>query len=174
MTKPTPTTDRAASRRPRQTAASRATDFEMRVKPAVQKVAEEMTRTGLGLDIPALLKERDELTSAIAALEETVETLAGKAVPLDAESLRELLHAELRLPVVRRNRDGDPRVDAASLCILGAHHPLPVYIATLKEKTSLLSPLKELLDWLDPESGRLHIPFNPDGTVTGRTWQDCG
>lgn len=151
------------------------------VDSAVQRVLTEvewpllpilsaMEGQGVLLDVPALLAQSADLATRIAALEAEAHTLAGRTFNLaSTKQLREILFAELGLPVQKKTPKGLPSTAEEVLTALSVHYPLPKLILTHRTLSKLKSTYTDALPaQVHPRTGRVHTHYDQAGTVTGR------
>jgi DNA polymerase-1 len=129
----------------------------------------EMEYDGIGLDVAFLSEYGTTLTGRIAALQETIHALAGRAFNVNSTlQLRSVLYDELGLPVLKRTPKGAPSTDASVLEKLSGEHDIVRELLLFRELDKLRSTYVESLLALVEPDGRVRGRFNQTGAATGR------
>lgn len=128
-----------------------------------------MERTGIAVDLPALLALRIELKERILLLETEIYGMAGQVFNLNSpKQLGKILFEKLQLPVLKKTKTGFS-TDAEVLEELVQHHDIVNKLLEYRTLTKLLTTYLEGISKLvNPKTGRIHTTFNQTVTATGR------
>jgi DNA polymerase-1 len=132
------------------------------------RVLARMEDRGIAVDVQVLRAISDDLTTRAAALETSVQELAGHAFTVNStKQLQQVLFEELDLPKGRKTKTGYS-TDAATLEGLVGTHPIVEEILAFREVEKLRSTYGEsLLAEVAPD-GRIHATFRQTVARTGR------
>ncbi|HBS48021.1 TPA: DNA polymerase I [Candidatus Dependentiae bacterium] len=157
---------------------------ELKAEPSLKKAFEniempisqilfKMERTGIKLDVEIIKEIAKELNKELNKLEAKI--LAniehhGKEINLNSpKQIEVLLFDSLKLPVVKKSREGRRSTDQEVLEELSKIHPIPGLILRYRElfklKSGYLEPLPLVIN---PKTNRIHTTFNQTDVATGR------
>lgn len=142
------------------------TEFDLPLVPVLYKMEEK----GMLIDREYFIKLREEYTAEVAALEEKIYKMVGRAFNLNSPmQLSEVLFIDLRLPTagIKKTTKGYS-TGAKELEKLKELHPVIPEIIAYREAAKLLStyiiPIPDLADG----DARIHTTFTQNVTATGR------
>ncbi len=135
---------------------------------AVTPVLEEMTKTGVLLDVPFLEHLGVDLKKRLIDLEKQIYSFIGHEFNLNSpKQLSEVLFDELKLPVFRKTKTGRSTDEETLLQLKPASPAIPL-ILEYRQLFKLLSTYVDALPRYVAEDGRVHSTFNVEGAATGR------
>lgn len=140
-------------------------DIEM---PLVQ-VLSDMEITGICLNADHLHNLANKIDEEIEVLREKMFGIAGYEFnPNSPLQLRKLLFEDLGLQPDRKNKSG-ASTDVEVLKKLSFFHPLPGILLEYRTYSKIKSTYTEnLIDMINPQTGRIHTTYLQTGTQTGR------
>ncbi len=140
-------------------------DIEM---PLVQ-VLSDMEITGICVNADHLHKLADKMDNEIAVLREKMFSIAGYEFnPNSPLQLRKLLFEDLGLQPDKKTKSG-ASTDVEVLKKLSFFHPLPELLLEYRTYSKIKSTYTEnLVDMINPQTGRIHTTYFQTGTQTGR------
>ena len=140
-------------------------DIEM---PLVQ-VLSDMETTGIRVNADYLHELAKKLDEEIAILREKMFDIAGYEFnPNSTVQLRKLLFEDLGLEPDRKTKSG-ASTDVEVLKKLSFFHPLPGILLDYRTVSKIKSTYTEnLIEMINPQTGRLHTTYSQTGTQTGR------
>ena len=140
-------------------------DIEM---PLVQ-VLSDMEITGICVNADHLHKLADKMDNEIAVLREKMFNIAGYEFnPNSPLQLRKLLFEDLGLQPDKKTKSG-ASTDVEVLKKLSFFHPLPELLLEYRTYSKIKSTYTEnLVDMINPQTGRIHTTYFQTGTQTGR------
>ncbi|MBL7198036.1 MAG: DNA polymerase I [Candidatus Omnitrophica bacterium] len=126
-------------------------------------------KNGVKIDCGLLNELSDNLNSQLNKLMQEIFKLSKRTFNINSpKQLREILFAELKLPIVKRTKTG-PSTDEEVLRKLSTHHKMPSLILAYRQITKLKSTYVDVLPNLcDKKTNRIHSNFLQTGTETGR------
>jgi len=129
----------------------------------------ELEYNGVKIDVDRLADLSRRYGERIAAVEQEIHQLAGRALNIASpKQLQQVLFEELKLPVVKKTKTG-ASTDAEVLEELAAVHPLPAKIVEYRQYAKLKSTYVDALpQMVCPATGRVHASFHQAVTATGR------
>ncbi len=134
----------------------------------VEKVLQQMTKTGILVDKNFLEKLGLELKKRLSEIEKEVFHFIGHEFNLNSpKQLADILFDELNLPVIRRTKTGRS-TDEATLLELKDSHPVIPLLLEYRQLFKLVSTYVDALPKSIGEDGRIHSTFNVEGAATGR------
>jgi len=140
-------------------------ELEMPLVPVIAA----MERDGIVLDIRLLRNMSLELGEEMLRLEQEIYNSIGHQFNINSpRQLSKVLFEELKLPHVRKKKNGYTTEAAVLEGLLGIHPIIELvlkYRQLSKLKTTYIDALPALVD---QATGRLHTIFNQTGTTTGR------
>ncbi len=132
----------------------------------------EMEMTGVRLDVEALERMSEGLTTRLNELETEIQEEVGHSFNVNStQQLSDALFKTLGLPSqgVRRTKTGHYSTAASILERLRKHHRVIDLILEYRKLSKLQSTYVDALPQLvNPETGRIHTSYHQAGTVTGR------
>jgi len=136
--------------------------------PLIEVLA-AMERTGVKLDAKRLAEIGEGMAERISELEAEIFELVGHEFVIGSpQQLGAVLFEELGLTKKRRGKTGFS-TDARVLAQIRDEHEVVAKIESWRELTKLKNTYLDALPALiDPETGRIHTPFNQAATATGR------
>ncbi len=142
-------------------------EYELPLVPVLAR----MEHAGIGVDRHYLEEMGEDLREKIAALETTIQELAGSPFNVNStDQLRTILFEQLGLPVIKKTSTGKPSTDASVLKKLD--HPLVTALLEYRELEKLRSTYVDgYLPLVDPD-GRIRTRFNQMAATTGRLSSD--
>ena len=140
-------------------------DIEM---PLIQ-VLSDMEMTGIRVNANHLQELATKMDEEMAALREKMFAIAGYEFnPNSPLQLRKLLFEDLGLQPERKNKSG-ASTDVEVLKKLAFVHPLPQLLLDYRTFSKIKSTYTEnLIEMINPQTGRLHTTYFQTGTQTGR------
>lgn len=140
-------------------------ELEMPLVP----VMAAMERDGIALDTRLLNDMSLELGEEMLKLELEIYNSVGHQFNINSpKQLGKLLFEELKLPSVRRKKNGYSTEAAVLEGLLGAH-PIIEFVLKYRQLSKLKTTYVDALPTLvDQATGRVHTIFNQTGTTTGR------
>ncbi|MER3414866.1 MAG: DNA polymerase I [Gemmataceae bacterium] len=136
------------------------------------EVLVDMEYNGVKLDIARLERLGEEFARMLAALEQEIYALAGRAFNIASpKQLRQVLFDELKLPQRRRTAlTGEVSTRQDVLAELAARgYDLPRKVLTYRQIAKLKGTYVDALPALvHPRTGRVHATFQQTATATGR------
>jgi len=128
-----------------------------------------MEHAGVALDTEFLATYRVDLTTRIAALQESIYAHAGRQFNINSTlQLRSVLFDELGLPVTKKTPKGAASTDASVLESLADRHAIVADLLKFRELDKLRSTYVDALLGLVDDDGRVRGRFNQTGAATGR------
>ena len=142
------------------------------IETPLVRVLAKMEVAGIGIDRAELTKISDELKTSAAALQATVQELAGHEFNVNStQQLRTVLYDELGLKPGKKTKTGYS-TDAQTLESLRGEHPIINALLSYREVEKLRSTYGEnLLAEVAPD-GRIHASFRQTVARTGRISSD--
>ncbi len=136
--------------------------------PLIEVLA-DMEVTGIKIDVDALRDISKELERELETLRERIYFMAGEEFNINSpKQISEILFNKLRLKPKKKTKTGYS-TEIQVLEELGLQHPLPYEILNYRKLFKLKTAYVEsLLQFINPETGRLHTSFNQTATATGR------
>jgi DNA polymerase I len=143
-----------------------------KIETPLVRVLAKMEVAGIGIDRSELTKISDELKTSAAALQNTVQELAGHEFNVNStQQLRTVLYDELGLKPGKKTKTGYS-TDARTLESLRGVHPIIDALLSYREVEKLRSTYGEnLLAEVAPD-GRIHASFRQTVARTGRISSD--
>lgn len=140
-------------------------ELEMPLVPVIAA----MERDGIALDTRLLKAMSLELNGEILKLELEIYNSVGHKFNINSpRQLGKVLFEELKLPQVRKKKNG-PSTEAAVLEELLGTHPVIEFVLKYRQFSKLKTTYVDALPALvDQATGRVHTIFNQTGTTTGR------
>src|SRR5260370_27728386 len=139
--------------------------------PLIEVLA-ELEYNGIRIDVPRLRGLSQEMAQQLAAIEQEIYQLAGRAFNIASpRQLRHVLFDELKLPTQRRTGiTGEASTDPGALeRLAAAGHELPKRILEPRQIAKLKGTYVDALpDLINPATGRVHASFNQTVAATGR------
>lgn len=131
---------------------------------------------GIRLDIPLVIKQKEEAEKRKAEVEQEIYDLVGREFNINSnKELPQIMYEELKYPVLERTKKGAPSTGKRALSLLkskkdkdGNHlYPLAVLLAEYKAQEKLLNGFlnKMLAENVD---GYIFPSYNQTGTESGR------
>ncbi|MFN2465130.1 MAG: DNA polymerase I [Candidatus Dormibacteria bacterium] len=141
-------------------------DVEVPLAP----ILAEMELAGVAIDVEVLGRLSGELGERIAAVEASINEIAGYAINVNSPlQLQKLLFDELGLSSGRRTITGKVSTDSTVLESLREAHVVVPLVLEYRQLTKLKSTYIDALPLLvDPADGRVHTSFNQTVAATGR------
>ncbi len=132
-------------------------------------VLTEMERQGIALDTGYLARLSKELEGSLAALTESIHSLAGGEFNVNStRQLSKVLFEDLGLPTQKKTKTGFS-TDVGVLETLRRHHPIVAELLEYRQQQKLKSTYVDALPMLvDPATGRVHTSYNQTVALTGR------
>jgi DNA polymerase I len=142
------------------------------IETPLVRVLAKMEVAGIGIDRVELTKISEELKTSAAALQATVQELAGHEFNVNStQQLRTVLYDELGLKPGKKTKTGYS-TDAQTLESLRGEHPIINALLSYREVEKLRSTYGEnLLAEVAPD-GRIHASFRQTVARTGRISSD--
>ncbi len=137
-------------------------------------IIEQMSKTGVLIDLPYLKKLSDEYHKELSALEKSIYRHAGREFNINSpKQLGEVLFDEMKLvstdgKKLKKTAGGARSTRESELEKLRDVHPIVGDIFKHRELQKLLSTYIDTIPTLVGEDERLHAEFNQMGAVTGR------
>jgi DNA polymerase-1 len=142
------------------------------IETPLVRVLAKMEVAGIGIDRTELTKISDELKSSAAALQATVQELAGHEFNVNStQQLRTVLYEELGLTPGKKTKTGYS-TDAQTLESLRGVHPIIDALLSYREVEKLRSTYGENLLAEVAADGRIHASFRQTVARTGRISSD--
>jgi DNA polymerase-1 len=142
------------------------------IETPLVRVLAKMEVAGIGIDRVELTKISDELKMSAAALQNTVQELAGHEFNVNStQQLRTVLYDELGLKPGKKTKTGYS-TDAQTLESLRGEHPIIDALLSYREVEKLRSTYGENLLAEVSEDGRIHASFRQTVARTGRISSD--
>lgn len=139
------------------------------VEMPLMRLLAKMEREGVMVNREALKEYAQQLKTALQEIEEDAHALVGRSFNLASpKQLREVLFAELKLPVIEKTPGGDPSTAESTLTALSDKHALIPMLLKHRSLSKILSTYAESLYHQTDDNGRVHGRFNQAVTVTGR------
>ncbi len=141
------------------------------VERRLLRVLMVMERCGVRVDADDLRRMSSDFAHRMAAMEQEIFRLAGKQFNLGSpKQLGEILFDEQKLGLSRRTKTGAHGTDAAVLQQLADEgHALPARVLDWRQLAKLKSTYADaLVDYINPETGRVHTSFAMAVASTGR------
>ncbi|MFC1517524.1 DNA polymerase I [Candidatus Margulisiibacteriota bacterium] len=142
------------------------TDIEL----PLSDILEEMSKTGIKLDIPYLLKMSKDLSKTLKSTEKEIFTVAGEKFNLNSpKQLSVILFEKLNLPVIKKTKTGFS-TNAEVLETLAEKYDIASKIIVFRQIAKLKNTYVDTLPALAEKNskGRIHTSFNQTATATGR------
>jgi DNA polymerase-1 len=129
----------------------------------------EMESNGIRVDVQRLAELSEQFGRHLQLVETQIYDMAGRPFNIGSpKQLQELLFAQLKLPVIKRSKNG-PSTDVDVLEELGRVHPLPAKIIEYRQFAKLKNTYVDALPaMINPRTGRVHASFNQTVAATGR------
>lgn len=145
--------------------------YEKMEMPLIRVLA-DMEQEGFKIDVPMLLKFKEELTSKVNVIEENIRAQAETS-SLNVSSPKQLgviLYEKLKLnPKIKKNKNGSYPTDEETLNGLLDKHPIVADILEYRELKKLISTYVEPFpSFINPRTKKVHTTFNQALTSTGR------
>jgi DNA polymerase-1 len=142
------------------------------IETPLVRVLAKMEVAGIGIDRVELTKISDELKTSAAALQATVQELAGHEFNVNStQQLRTVLYDELGLKPGKKTKTGYS-TDAQTLESLRGMHPVIDALLSYREVEKLRSTYGENLLAEVAADGRIHASFRQTVARTGRISSD--
>jgi DNA polymerase-1 len=142
------------------------------IETPLVRVLAKMEVAGIGIDRVELTKISDELKTSAAALQATVQELAGHEFNVNStQQLRTVLYDELGLKPGKKTKTGYS-TDAQTLESLRGMHPIIDALLSYREVEKLRSTYGENLLAEVAADGRIHASFRQTVARTGRISSD--
>jgi len=142
------------------------------IETPLVRVLAKMEVAGIGIDRVELTKISDELKGSAAALQATVQELAGHEFNVNStQQLRTVLYDELGLKPGKKTKTGYS-TDAQTLESLRGVHPIIDALLSYREVEKLRSTYGENLLAEVAADGRIHASFRQTVARTGRISSD--
>jgi DNA polymerase-1 len=130
-----------------------------------------MVNSGMGVDRARLEETLSGYRRHIQSYRRQIESAVGR--PFNAAAAAQvtnLLYEELRLPIIKETRNGNPAQDLETLRRLARFDESGVVplIIEYQKIAALESFAAKLLASIDPTTGRVHAELDAQGTATGR------
>ncbi len=135
----------------------------------VAHVLGDMEKRGIRIDTDYLRQLGREIETRLLEIEAGIYSLAGERFNINSpRQLARILYQKLKLPPLKKTKTGYS-TDSEVLMELAKQHPLPAKILEFRELYKLKSTyIDNLLEMVDPRTGRIYPTFNQRGTSTGR------
>ncbi len=135
----------------------------------VAHVLGDMEKRGIRIDTDYLRDLGREIETRLLEIEAGIYSLAGERFNINSpRQLARILYQKLKLPPLKKTKTGYS-TDSEVLMELAKQHPLPAKILEFRELYKLKSTyIDNLLEMVDPRTGRIYPTFNQRGTSTGR------
>ena len=146
------------------------TIYETIERPLIPVLA-RMENAGIKVDRAALARLSEDFTVRIAKLETEIHKLAGRSFNIGSpKQLGEILFEDMGLEGGKKGKTGAYGTDSDVLDALAAQgHDLPARVLDWRQLSKLKSTYTDaLLDFIVPETGRVHTSFAMTGAATGR------
>ena len=146
------------------------TVYETIERPLIPVLA-RMESAGIKVDRAALARLSEDFTTRIAKLETEIHKLAGRGFNIGSpKQLGEILFDEMGLEGGKKGKTGAYGTDSDVLDGLAAQgHDLPARVLDWRQLSKLKSTYTDsLVDYIVPETGRVHTSFAMTGAATGR------
>jgi DNA polymerase-1 len=146
------------------------TVYETIERPLIPVLA-RMESAGIKVDRAALARLSEDFTTRIAKLETAIHKLAGRSFNIGSpKQLGEVLFEDMGLEGGKKGKTGAYGTDSDVLDALAAQgHDLPARVLDWRQLSKLKSTYTDsLLDYIVPETGRVHTSFAMTGAATGR------
>jgi DNA polymerase-1 len=156
--------------KPRLIAERLCTMYETIERPLIPVLA-RMEDAGILIDRAALARLSEDFAGRIAALEREVHRLAGRSFNIGSpKQLGEVLFEDMGLEGGKKGKTGAYGTDSDVLEGLAAQgHDLPARVLDWRQLTKLKSTYTDaLVEYLHPETGRVHTSYSMTGAATGR------
>ncbi len=130
-----------------------------------------MERRGVKLDRGSLANLSHDFAGRLAALEEEIHSLAGRAFTIGSpKQLGEVLFDEMGLEGVKKGKSGAWATGADVLETLAAQgHDLPARVLDWRRVAKLKNTYSDtLVEQINPDTGRVHTSYSMAGAATGR------
>jgi DNA polymerase I len=138
-------------------------------RPLIPVLA-DMEYLGIRVHTEELARQSEALTGRLDALMHEVYELAGCEFNLNSpRQLAKVLFEQLRLPVLKRTKGGEPSTNEEVLQRLAREHDLPARLMQHRHLTKLKGTyLDALPKMVNPHTGRIHTSFSQVTAATGR------
>ena len=134
----------------------------------VQPVLEEMSKTGILIDLKFLSRFGKGLKARLVDIEKDIYSKVGHQFNLNSpKQLQIVLFDELNLPVFKKTKTGRS-TDEETLKELSSAHPAIPLLLEYRQLFKLVSTYIDALPKSVAQDGRIHSTFNVEGAVTGR------
>lgn len=134
----------------------------------VTRVLENMSKTGVLIDLECLEKLGTDLKAQLKNLEQEIYSSIGHQFNINSpKQLSEVLFDELKLPVIKKTKTGRS-TDEGTLHELSDAHPVVPLLLKYRQLFKLVSTYIDALPRYIKEDGRVHSTFNVEGAATGR------
>lgn len=146
------------------------------VETPLINVLARMEEAGIKVNPLELESQKEVLAKRIELLREEIQTVAGvRFNPDSPKQLADVLFVQLKLPVIKRNKTG-PSTDVEVLEKLAASDDLPKeqakvpsLVVEYRQLSKLVNTyLDNLVNAIEPGTGRVHASFHQTGAATGR------
>ncbi len=136
-------------------------------------IVQEMSATGITIDIPYFKKMSEKLHSELDTLEKRIWQLAGQEFNINSpKQMGEILFTVLNLgegqKKIKKTAGGAITTKESELEKLRDAHPIISYILEYREIQKLVSTYIDSIPLLVGADGRIHSTFNQLGAATGR------
>jgi DNA polymerase I len=138
-------------------------------RPLIPVLA-DMEYLGIRVDSDELARQSEALTGRLDALMHEVYALADCEFNLNSpKQLAKVLFEELRLPVLKRTKGGDPSTNEEVLQRLAYEHDLPARLMQHRHLAKLKGTYLDALPrMVNAYTGRIHTSFSQVTAATGR------
>ena len=146
------------------------TVYETIERPLIPVLA-RMESAGIKVDRAALARLSEDFSKRIAKFETEIHKLAGRSFNIGSpKQLGEILFDEMGLEGGKKGKTGAYGTDSDVLDGLAAQgHDLPARVLDWRQLSKLKSTYTDaLLDYIAPETGRVHTSYAMTGAATGR------
>ncbi|MSO74321.1 MAG: DNA polymerase I [Alphaproteobacteria bacterium] len=146
------------------------TVYETIERPLIPVLA-RMESAGIKVDRAALARLSEDFSKRIAKFETEIHKLAGRSFNIGSpKQLGEILFDEMGLEGGKKGKTGAYGTDSDVLDGLAAQgHDLPARVLDWRQLSKLKSTYTDaLLDYIVPETGRVHTSYAMTGAATGR------
>ena len=146
------------------------TVYETIERPLIPVLA-RMETAGIKVDRAALARLSEDFSKRIAKLETEIHKLAGRGFNIGSpKQLGEILFEDMGLEGGKKGKTGAYGTDSDVLDALAAQgHDLPARVLDWRQLSKLKSTYTDaLVDYIVPETRRVHTSFAMTGAATGR------
>ncbi len=146
-------------------------DLYLRIERPLTAVLARMEHAGICVDRDQLVRQGEELATAIAAVEAEIRAIAGPEFnPNSPRQLGEIMFEKLGYSTkgIRKTKTGQYSTDSEVLEKLALEYPLPRLILHYRSLAKLKGTYVDALQTLIEPDGRIHTRFNQLVAATGR------